>query len=96
MAVLALAFGAATPVYAAAAPAVSHVAGVVADGPSAGDSGPWAAPRHHRHHHGWSRDDRDGRGHRWGHRWGRAHGPVGAGGGAMASSVASLTQHIGG
>lgn len=92
MAVLALAFGAATPVYAAAAPAVSHVAGVVADGPSAGDSGPWAAPRHHRHHGGWSRDGRDGRGHRWG----RAHGPVGAGGGAMASSVASLTQHIGG
>lgn len=86
MAVLALAFGAATPVYAAAAPAVSHVAGVVADGPSAGDSGPWVAPRHHRHHHSWGR----------GHRWGRAHGPVGAGGGAMASSVASLTQHIGG
>jgi hypothetical protein len=109
MAVLALALGAAGPVYAAAAPAVSHVAGVKADGPSAGDDSPWAGRRHHRHHHHFNRDrdDRWGRDRddRWGrdrddrrghhHRWGREHG-VDAGGGAMASSVASLTQHIGG
>jgi hypothetical protein len=101
MAVLALALGAAGPVYAAAAPAVSHVAGVKADGPSAGDDSPWAGRRHHRHHHHfnrdrddrWGRDRDDRRGHH--HRWGREHG-VDAGGGAMASSVASLTQHIGG
>jgi hypothetical protein len=101
MAVLALALGAAGPVYAAAAPAVSHVAGVKADGPSAGDDSPWAGRRPHRHHHHfnrdrddrWGRDRDDRRGHH--HRWGREHG-VDAGGGAMASSVASLTQHIGG
>ena len=44
VAVLALAFGAAAPVYAASAPAVvSHVAVAPADGPSGGDRG-WGHP----------------------------------------------------
>jgi len=105
VAVLALAFGAAAPVYAASAPAVvSHVAVAPADGPSGGDRG-WG-------HDGWGHDgwDHDG----WGHhfrcdrdrdRWDRddrdrrrchPHGGVWAGGGAMANSVSRLTSHIGG
>jgi hypothetical protein len=93
VAVLALAFGAAAPVYAASAPAVvSHVAVAPADGPSGGDRG-WG-------HDGWGHDGwgHDGwRHHHHGHRgWGHPHGGVWAGGGAMANSVARLTSHIGG
>ena len=90
VAVLALAFGAAAPVYAASAPAVvSHVAVAPADGPSGGDRG-WG---HHfrcdRDRDRWDRDDRD-------RRRCHPHGGVWAGGGAMANSVSRLTSHIGG
>jgi hypothetical protein len=105
-AVLALAFGAASPVYAAAPTGVAHVTLA-----QAGD-GWWG---HHRHHGDRDRDCfRDGWGDHgnWGDR-GRDHGRdhdhgrghdgfrfhrcfVHAGGGAMAKSVAGLTAHIGG
>jgi len=110
-AVLALAFGAASPVYAASAPtAVAHVTVAPADGPSGGDNGGWWTPRWHHHHRHFFMDDhgrrhhRDhdhGRRHHRDHDFFRDHGFrhhhfVHAGGGAMATSVAGLTAHIGG
>ena len=99
--VLALAFGAAGPVYAAAPTSASHVTLAPADGPTGGDNGGWWAPRVHRHHHHFrghrfDRDDRGMRRHHRRHGFGRPWGPVRAGGGAMAASVAELTSHIGG
>jgi hypothetical protein len=109
-AVLALAFGAASPVYAASAPtAVAHVTVAPADGPSGGDNGGWWTPRWHHHRHFFMddhgrrhhRDHDHGRRHHRDHDFFRDHGFrhhhfVHAGGGAMATSVAGLTAHIGG